>query len=287
MVTFLKLPLQITAPTSIAGAQYVVSSQSQPSYSMSSNTHLETIWPLQQAVLNSKAIPVGTPSTHEGPRPGIAPPTPVSSGLCQGVPSNVVPAQVPSHQSLYQGCPPNVGARPLQQIGTPWIQLSQHFQRLPYTHYPGNYPGSFQGQRQPLGPTSKGMLAGAPSGVISGFVMPSQGAQCPVIWAQGPSGASSSKPAVSISADAGNRAMISTSAGSVTPTEIKLEMSGCKAGNGCRQAAVDPADMWTAHKTDKGIVYYFNSVTAESTYKRPEGFKGEVTWQGFFLSSKF
>lgn len=35
-------------------------------------------------------------------------------------------------------------------------------------------------------------------------------------------------------------------------------------------------DAWTAHKTDTGIVYYYNAVTGESTYEKPAGFKGEV-----------
>ena len=35
-------------------------------------------------------------------------------------------------------------------------------------------------------------------------------------------------------------------------------------------------DVWTAHKTDTGIVYYYNALTGESTYEKPAGFKGEV-----------
>ncbi|KAL5718581.1 hypothetical protein ACHQM5_011468 [Ranunculus cassubicifolius] len=35
------------------------------------------------------------------------------------------------------------------------------------------------------------------------------------------------------------------------------------------------ADAWTAHKSDTGVVYYYNAVTGESTYERPHGFKGE------------
>ncbi|XP_065849014.1 pre-mRNA-processing protein 40C isoform X2 [Euphorbia lathyris] len=36
-----------------------------------------------------------------------------------------------------------------------------------------------------------------------------------------------------------------------------------------------PQDAWTAHKTDTGVVYYYNAVTGVSTYEKPSGFKGE------------
>ncbi|KAF9624019.1 hypothetical protein IFM89_007717 [Coptis chinensis] len=38
----------------------------------------------------------------------------------------------------------------------------------------------------------------------------------------------------------------------------------------------EEVDAWTAHKTDTGAVYYYNAVTAESTYERPHNFKGEA-----------
>lgn len=52
----------------------------------------------------------------------------------------------------------------------------------------------------------------------------------------------------------------------------------------------DQLDAWTAHKTEAGIVYYYNAVTGESTYDKPAGFKGEVlilgtcnSWQILYL----
>ncbi|OMO72664.1 hypothetical protein COLO4_27510 [Corchorus olitorius] len=42
------------------------------------------------------------------------------------------------------------------------------------------------------------------------------------------------------------------------------------------EAAVnEQSDVWTAHKTDTGVVYYYNALTGESTYEKPAGFKGE------------
>ncbi|XP_057478904.1 pre-mRNA-processing protein 40C isoform X1 [Actinidia eriantha] len=34
-------------------------------------------------------------------------------------------------------------------------------------------------------------------------------------------------------------------------------------------------DAWTAHKSETGVVYYYNALTGESTYEKPYGFKGE------------
>lgn len=39
---------------------------------------------------------------------------------------------------------------------------------------------------------------------------------------------------------------------------------------------VEVADVWTAHRTSEGIVYYYNSVTGQSTYEKPPAFQGEV-----------
>jgi hypothetical protein len=58
-------------------------------------------------------------------------------------------------------------------------------------------------------------------------------------------------------------------------------MAGSKLEKGSSQVVVEPADIWTAHKAEGGAVYYYNSVTGQSTYTRPEGFTGEVTWQGY------
>lgn len=39
------------------------------------------------------------------------------------------------------------------------------------------------------------------------------------------------------------------------------------------------SDAWSAHKTETGVVYYYNALTGESTYQRPPGYKGEVVAQ--------
>ena len=43
-----------------------------------------------------------------------------------------------------------------------------------------------------------------------------------------------------------------------------------------RTTKSEEVDVWTAHKTDSGAIYYYNSITGESTYDKPSSFKGEV-----------
>lgn len=42
------------------------------------------------------------------------------------------------------------------------------------------------------------------------------------------------------------------------------------------QEAENVLDVWTAHKTEAGLIYYYNSLTGKSTYEKPVGYKGEV-----------
>lgn len=44
-------------------------------------------------------------------------------------------------------------------------------------------------------------------------------------------------------------------------------------GRGNDVGANENLDAWTAHKTDTGIVYYYNAVTRKSTYEKPAGFR--------------
>lgn len=48
------------------------------------------------------------------------------------------------------------------------------------------------------------------------------------------------------------------------------------AGNKDGAVVGQQVDAWTAHKTETGIVYYYNALTGESTYVKPEGFNREV-----------
>ena len=42
-------------------------------------------------------------------------------------------------------------------------------------------------------------------------------------------------------------------------------------------------DAWTAHKSETGVVYYYNSVTGQSPYEKPPGFEREVGLAAYML----
>ena len=46
----------------------------------------------------------------------------------------------------------------------------------------------------------------------------------------------------------------------------------------------EEANAWTSHKTETGVVYYYNSVTGKSTYEKPSFFTEEVSVLHFVIS---
>lgn len=264
------------------GAQYVTPPQVGSNYSMPPNSYSGTRWPSQQAgPTPGSTAAVPSPTASEGVRPGMSPTNLVSQGLPQAVQS----PSGPTHQPPYQAYPSNVGPGPSQQMGPPWMQPAQSFQRPPYMQYPGNYPGAFHGQQMhPLGPPN-GMPPGLGPGVGPGFGLLGS-VQPPVVWGQGPSGTSAARPPFATSmgdsgASSGTGNISKPGPGAPGGNDPTGSMTGSKLEKGSSQVVVEPADIWTAHKADGGAVYYYNSVTGQSTYTRPEGFTGEVTWQGY------
>ncbi|CAH8261104.1 unnamed protein product [Arabidopsis lyrata] len=60
----------------------------------------------------------------------------------------------------------------------------------------------------------------------------------------------------------------------ISPGQKTEALSGIddRAGS---QLVGNQLDAWTAHKSEAGVVYYYNSVTGHSTYEKPPGFGGE------------
>ncbi|KAL4570025.1 hypothetical protein LXL04_025674 [Taraxacum kok-saghyz] len=46
-------------------------------------------------------------------------------------------------------------------------------------------------------------------------------------------------------------------------------------GGGKEESVGGELDAWSAHRSETGILYYYNAVTGQSTYHKPAGFKGE------------
>ncbi|KAG5608601.1 hypothetical protein H5410_019882 [Solanum commersonii] len=70
----------------------------------------------------------------------------------------------------------------------------------------------------------------------------------------------------------------STHASGLQP-ELPPGVDSCKHVNDAdtKQGAStsEQLETWTAHRTETGAIYYYNSLTGESTYEKPAGFRGE------------
>ncbi|KAL7609464.1 pre-mRNA-processing protein 40C [Lactuca sativa] len=106
---------------------------------------------------------------------------------------------------------------------------------LPYPP-PAAFPGSFSLPAQRMPPPSDAQPPGSSTGV--------------------PGIVSDSMPSV----------------GSVMPLELPPGTDNSKHVNA---VGAEQLDAWSAHRTETGILYYYNSVTGQSTYQKPPGFKGE------------
>ncbi|XP_039054774.1 pre-mRNA-processing protein 40C-like [Hibiscus syriacus] len=123
------------------------------------------------------------------------------------------------------------------------------FPRPPFVPYPSIYPGPFPS-------TSHGMLHPAPS----------SDSQPPGVRLLG-----MSPFAPSIAALANQPLAIQTG----LPQGIDNRKLVHDVGTKAETAFSEQSDVWTAHKTDTGVVYYYNALTGESTYEKPAGFRGE------------
>ncbi|XP_047066109.1 pre-mRNA-processing protein 40C-like isoform X1 [Lolium rigidum] len=67
----------------------------------------------------------------------------------------------------------------------------------------------------------------------------------------------------------------STNPGSVQPIHSSVEPhpTGLEHKS---TTGIQDSDAWSAHKTEAGVLYYYNALTGESTYQRPPGYKGEL-----------
>ncbi|KAF5939539.1 hypothetical protein HYC85_023798 [Camellia sinensis] len=253
----------------------VSESFSQPAHTTSSATAASSSHNLGPSTLRIPTAPSfhvppgmsGTPATP-GP-PGISSSAPLPSNLT--VPSAVIDssssallrpimpaAPVPINPAIqHQAYPPYPSvppvAAPSHGLWLPPPQLSV-LPRAPFLPYPAAFPGHF-----PLPP--RGMSL--PS-------IPLPDAQPPGIT---PLGTPGGTPTISMASGP----LLTTGSGMQQESPPGIDNSKHVNHVGFKDGAAvsEQLDAWTAHKTETGVVYYYNALTGESTYEKPEGFKGE------------
>jgi transcription elongation regulator 1 len=271
-------PALVPAPP--MGAPYTVPQpgQSGLGYGIAQNPMPTKGWPSQAAgsapVPASAGMPPhGKDSLLLGSRPGMGPATPSPSGA-----GSVLHEQRPPFQAF-----------PPQHLLPPWMQLHP---RPLFMSYQGEYEGVFPGQQQRhlVGSPSDSILTSGPHPSGSGEPQPFQATREPSIsqgglplpaWA--PYGA---PPSVTLTtaSDVGMTTSKSKPADSTPIVQVKTDIAppGEQAVTGSGDKlkgageTIPDLDAWTAHKTEDGAIYYYNSLSCQSTYTRPVEFKGEV-----------
>lgn len=186
----------------------------------------------------------GDYNTSAGLRPSVPTPSaPSNSGSAVQHPiyptyPSLPPIGVSPQGPLLQ--PPQMGVRP-------W---------LPFLPYPAAYPSPFPLPALGMPHPSVSQIDGQPPGVSSvrTAAATSTHSAIPGLQLVGTSGMNTEAPASGIDKKE-HVHDVSTKVGASVNEQF---------------------DAWTAHKTDTGIVYYYNAVTGESTYEKPAGFKGET-----------
>ncbi|KAG6713594.1 hypothetical protein I3842_05G161300 [Carya illinoinensis] len=216
-------------------------------------------------------MPPGMPGTPGTPGPpGIAAPAQISSNLT--VPSVATDSSSSSVPRPTMPTAPVLSSPAVQpQICTPygsfpamaappqgiWLQPSQMggLPRSPFQPYPAAFPGPF-----PL--PARGMPL--PS-------VPLPDSQPPGVTPLG------TAPTISVSSAASGHMLAGTlrMQPELPPPGIDNRKNVEEVGTQDGAAVKEQLDAWTAHKTEAGVVYYYNAVTGESTYDKPPGFKGE------------
>ncbi|XP_039689035.1 pre-mRNA-processing protein 40C isoform X2 [Medicago truncatula] len=241
------------APTSISA----MAPRSDPNYRPT------TLWMPTAPTFPIHPVMPGTPGTP-GP-PGLTKPVMIPSNPAApsttGFPSAAVP-----RQNMPTASDPNASHRgglpypPIPSMVAPpqgyWLQPPQMsgVLRPPFHQYPAAFPGPF-----PF-PARGGALP----------AVPVPDSQPPGVTPVG---------AASISAPSSSNHLLRGTSGVQTEvisahTDDKHKLNATVTQN--EDAANDQLDAWTAHKTEAGIVYYYNALTGQSTYDKPAGFKGEA-----------
>ncbi|XP_062164261.1 pre-mRNA-processing protein 40C isoform X2 [Alnus glutinosa] len=218
----------------------------------------------------SFSMPTGMPGTPGTPGPpGIATSAPISSSLTfpsavmdsssSAVLRPTMPTAPIASNSIVQPqiCPPYASfpamAPPPQGI---WLQPPQMggIPMSPFQPYPTAFPGPF-----PL--PARGMPL--PS-------VPLPDSQPPGVTPVG------TALAISVSSAASGHMLAGTlkTQTELPPPDNRKHVDEVGTHNGA--AFNEQLDAWAAHKTEAGVVYYYNALTGESTYAKPPGFRGEL-----------
>lgn len=230
--------------------------------------------------VGSNMMPAGTSGSAcslVSPTVGSAPPGPPGVSLpVSGSRSLTLPSTVSAASTGLPGVTPPVSQ---QQQYVPYLSVPPVPPSLPWAQaqprpFPPfiNVPNPFLPPIRPVVPIIAGNTVGKVTSDTTAPLAP-PGEQGPIGKASTAEGdkvhsvSSLSGQVVIGQATSNASTMMSINSSIVTESALGSEVSA---------KVVEVADVWTAHRTPEGIIYYYNSVTGQSTYDQPPGFQGEV-----------
>lgn len=240
---------------------------------------------------NSAPAPLGPQMPADtsvmGPRPAVSTSTIPASTVAPAAGSATAPVMQQPQYIPYVSTPSITPQMP------PWMLQSQvggHLQPRPFPAY--TFTNMYTVQIRPVVPPQAGATGTSKATSNSTSPLAPPGEQAPLQvtsskasndWGSKllPVSSTSSGQMMNVSAASSGGAAALTSTmqskllgSSVTGMDKSSAIdSGSKAEIPVKDEVVDA---WTAHKTSEGAVYYYNSVTGQSTYEKPLGFQGEA-----------
>ncbi|XP_062200710.1 pre-mRNA-processing protein 40C-like isoform X2 [Phragmites australis] len=240
---------------------------------------------------------------------GLQSNSPSTIASASGSPS--VPIQIPTNPSVpprpevfgaagssIPGQPSAIFSNPPSLLGRPFVPSAAPLpQTTPSFATPDVIPQNSQPPFYPSYPSAHGMVPPQPLWGHHHPQQPTGFQQAPFqSYPAGPVG-SHGRPMVGTSAvtaalpnvqppgvstGGGWKEQASTNPGSEQPARTSAEPPSTGHGGQVndqleekRNTGVQDSDAWSAHKTEAGLVYYYNALTGESTYQRPPCYKGE------------
>ncbi|KAF0930238.1 hypothetical protein E2562_030880 [Oryza meyeriana var. granulata] len=238
----------------------------------------------------SMQLSTDPPSTSTAGSPSITVQMPTNPSLpTRPEVFGAVGASVPGQPSTMLSTPPSLLGIPTTPSASPFPQTSQSVAT------PSAFPQPGQQQLYPAYPSAHGIVPPQP---LWGYPPQPTGFQQPPfqLCPPGPRGPLG-RPMVGssavttylpnvqppgVSTDRDSKELSSTNLGSEQPTHTSAELSSTEHGSqnnnqleDKKTIAIQDSDAWSAHKTEAGVVYYYNALSGESTYQRPPGYKGE------------
>ncbi|XP_038721456.1 pre-mRNA-processing protein 40C-like isoform X2 [Tripterygium wilfordii] len=252
----------VLSTSTILPLNVIASSSSTVAVSTTPNLGPATLWTPTTLSFPVPPRPFGTPGIP-GPS-GLAFSTPVTvpsaiSDSSSVLRHNMSMAPDPSNSAVQQPIYPAYPSLPAMGVSPQahWSYPPQMggFHRPPFLPHPAGYPGSFPSPMHvmplPLVPSSDSQPPGVSSLAIAGSI--TAAAAAPGNQFAGPSGM---QMQTELPPGIDNRKLVHD------------------AGIMERVVVSEQAEPWTSHKTDTGVIYYYNAVTGQSTYEKPPGFKG-------------